>query len=429
MTFQPQNRGEIRRTIGINLGGVIVGTATSTTDTSSLIDTYNFAFYTGDDEFNGSEVIIYDAAGSVVDGEKSMVADYAGATSDATVSPVFTASITSADKFELWKPPYRINDVNQAINDAIIKVSPQCLKIKEIHTTFTESAKYEYNVLSGYKGVYSVEYVYNVGMEKVIDRCDTAWSELVDADVTASADTVYKKEGTACLKLVVAAGCAAGDKLATQAISSLDLSGCNEIEIWIRSTVALDAGDIQLLLDNTALCATPVETLNIPATTANTTTRHLITLANPESDSAIISVGLKMAVDKGAFTLYADDIKAVDSATRQYKELNPWYWEIVKGSTPYLKLSLAGLSVAGTERQLRITGYQLPDVLSDDTTDCDIDPGYLVAAVTGKLMMSHAMTRELDIKDKANLAQFWLGEAERILRGMTTEYNGDTKWI
>ena len=429
--FQLQNRQEIRHAIGRNLGIAIIGVATSTVDTASLLDTKNLLG--GDDEHNQKEVMIYDATGSIVDGETSIVSDFAAATNDATMAPAFTAAITTGDKYEMWKTPWRIADINDAINQAVIEITSRALISNVTTNNFTQSDVYLYDWLVPYafgndfKKLYLVEYVYSIGTEKILHRCDAVWDELVDGDVTASLDTDFKKEGAGSLKLVVAAGCAAGDILATMDITSLDISGCTEAQIWIYSTVALAAGDLQLLLDDTAQCASPVESLNIPATTANTWTRHVISLANPQSDSAIISVGLKMIVDKDAFSLWADDIKAIDAFTNEYRELPIEYWGIARGATPYLQITEAGLTLIGSNKQIRLSGYCAPDIFSDDTTDSEVDPAFLIAQVTGRLLISHAKSSFLDIHDRAKLATYWLGEANRMV--LTPSFPGTTRSI
>jgi hypothetical protein len=427
VAIQSLTRGAIRRSIGRNLGILIDGAATSTTDTSSLIDTLNLLG--GDDEHNQKEVIIYDATGSIVDGETSIVDDFTGSSNDATMAPVFSASITALDKYEMWKTPWRIADIDDAINQAINEVSNKALQIKEIHTPFTETDKYLYNVLSSFTHLYEVEYVYSIGTEKTIHTCDAKWDELEDTDVTASLDTSFKKEGGGSNKLVVAAGAAAGDILLTDNITEVDLSGCTEVQIWVYSTVALAAGDLQLLLDDTASCASPVESLNIPATTANTWTRHIISLANPQSDSAIISVGIKMIVDKGAFNLWVDDVKAIDALTNVYRELPIEYWGIAKGSTNYLHLTVDGLSLVGIGTQLRLTGYRIPVRLDADATTSEVDPAYLIAQTTGRLLISHAKSSFLDIHDRASLAQYWLGQAASLLPSLSPSMPGSVRSI
>ena len=290
---------------------------------------------------------------------------------------------------------------------------------------FTQSGLHEYDWLVPYafgldfKAVYNVEYVYDTGTERLLHNCDAVWAELVDADVTASLDTSIQREGSGCLKLVVAAGAGAGDILATASISSTDIYDCDQIEIWIRSSVALAAGDLQVLLDNTASCASPLESLDIPATSANTWTRHVIDLANAPNDAAIISVGIKMVTDKGAFTLYVDDVVASLSDSKEYKELNPEYWSIMRADTAKLKLTAAGLNIVGANNQVRLSGYCAPDIFSDDTTDSDVDPAYIIEWVLADIMLNNAKSRALDIDNRADLGKFHLMMAEKKRREIT----------
>lgn len=144
---------------------------------------------------------------------------------------------------------------------------------------------------------------------KNIEDCEDAWNEYVDSDVTSTADTFYWK-GSYSAKMVVADNAAGGDILTTEAISSTNLSSYTQVRAMVYSTAALNASDLQLLLDNSINCGSPLETLNIPAVSANTWTLITINLAVPASDTAIISVGVKMVVDKGAFTFYIDDVNA-----------------------------------------------------------------------------------------------------------------------
>ena len=433
--FQLQNRQEIRHAIGRNLGIAIIGVATShLTDTSSLIDSKNLLG--GDDEHNQKEVLIYDAAGSIADGESSIVSDFTGATHIATCSPVFSSTILTGDKYEMWKTPWRIADINDAINQAIIDITSKALVSRVTVNNFTQENVYEYDWLVPYafgndfKLVTKVEYVYEIGTEKTIHTCDVVWDEYVlPTYVTASLDTAFYKEGAGSLKLVITDGYSATNKFATMDIDEIDLSGCTEVQIWIYSTVALAAGDLQLLLDDTALCASPAESLNIPATLANTWTRHIISLANPQSDSAIISVGIKDIVDKDAFNLWVDDIKAIDPFTNEYKELPIEYWGIARGATPYLRITEDGLDLISANTQVRLTGFSCPDIFSDDTTDSEVDPAFLIARTTGRLLISHAKSAYLDIHNRAELSRYWLGEADRMLSGLTPSMPGTARVV
>lgn len=147
-----------------------------------------------------------------------------------------------------------------------------------------------------------------------VDTCDTnpvAWADGSGGDVTPSRDTVDKQDGTASVKLTVAVG-AGVELLAYHDIVSVDLSAYDSIGFWFKSTVSLSSGDLQFLLDNTAGCASPLETINIPAISANTWTWVNLAFATPANLTAIISIGIKQAVDKGAMVLNIDQIVVGD---------------------------------------------------------------------------------------------------------------------
>jgi hypothetical protein len=423
-TIQSRNRQEMRQSIGRNMGIVIIGEATSTVDNTSLIDTKWLA-RGGDDEHNGKQVVIYDAAGSIVDGETSFVSDFAAATYDATCTPAFSASIADGDKYELWQSPWTKEDIDDIINQCISAVSGESLLDKETHDTFTESEGYVYNCLSGFAALHTVEYCAGIGTEFLIDNCETAMT--AGANVTATADTSFKKEGNTSAKLVMAAG-AGVQLLAYGTISSIDLSQCDKVELWIYSSVALDAGDLQLQLDNTAACASALETIDIPATTAATWTRHVISLANPHLDTAIISWGIYQAVDKGACTVYVDYVKAVKDSTRQWTRLNPQQWFISKGTTPYLNLTASGKSVTGDNTLLRLTGYKIPSLLSSETTDSEIDPAWVIAEATWQGLIGHAKSSSVDINDRKGLADRWKAEANTRRASIRANILPDTRW-
>jgi len=94
-------------------------------------------------------------------------------------------------------------------------------------------------------------------------------------------------------------------------ISSKNLSTYTHIHFYIKSSLDIPAGDLQLLLDDTSACVSPLEALNIPALTADVPLEIEIPLANPSSDTAIVSVGLRVVNNKGACNIWLDDIRAV----------------------------------------------------------------------------------------------------------------------
>ena len=420
-----KTRQALRQAIGYNLGSIIVSTATATGSTTTLLDT-NALAYGGTDDFKGRDIILISGtAGNIGTVAKTTAFDSTSKT--LTVSPTLASATAAADGYELHEG-YRVAEINAHINQAIVSITDDVLIDKQTATTFKQEDKYLYDCLSNFVGLHRVEYVSNILIDSIIHACNVVWDELVDGDVTASVDTSIFSGGS--LKLVVAAGCGAGDILATDSITSLNIADCDELLITVYSTVALSAGDLQVLLDDTALCASAVESLNIPATSAYTKTTHVISLANPSSDSAIISVGIKMVTDKGAFTLYVKDIKAQHSLTRLYQELNPNLWNITRGTTPLLQLTEGGYSSINNDALLRLTGYQIPTELSDDTTSyCDVDPDYVIAKATSTLLLAKGRNSQVDLDERLKRSDMWNDKAERIKREIRSHIQPDTRWV
>jgi hypothetical protein len=151
----------------------------------------------------------------------------------------------------------------------------------------------------------------------LVEDCEDAWDELVDVDVTSTLETTIVKVGAGSAKLAVGDLVAAGDILATEAIAATDISNTDSIRFWIRSSVATAAGDLQLLLSESAEGATPAESLDVPALAVDEWTEVTVDLTATTADlDAIISVGIKCVVDIGAHDLYIDDIQAVGTASK-----------------------------------------------------------------------------------------------------------------
>lgn len=157
------------------------------------------------------------------------------------------------------------------------------------------------------------ELTYKSTPSLTIHDCEAAWAQLVDPDATVTADAAIYKVGTKSFKAVIAAPMSAGDIIATALVTSKNLASYTHVGFWIRSSVALSSGDLHLLLDDTANCASPVETLAVPAVATVDDWQYCkVALAAPASCSAIISVGLKYTVDKAAMTVYLDNIVAIN---------------------------------------------------------------------------------------------------------------------
>ena len=143
----------------------------------------------------------------------------------------------------------------------------------------------------------------------LIQDCEAAWDEQAIANVTASAEGTIKKVGSYSAKFAVGANFSTGI-IGSKAITSTDMSSYNGISCWIYSSVALNTGDWQLLLDNTANCASPLKALNIPSMAATTWYRVYLDGGDMSACTAIISIGLNQVNDKGAMNFYIDDVRA-----------------------------------------------------------------------------------------------------------------------
>ena len=188
------------------------------------------------------------------------------------------------------------------------------------------------------KDIYALDYgntrydiltpVYTTGQAKVVngsaivyggldvDDCDddgVAWADGSGGDVTPARETSDKKDGSASVKLTVDAG-AGVEILAYHNKAIGNLTAYDSVGFWFKTNVALDPADFQFLIDDTANCASPIETIDFPAVSADTWTWINLTLDDPSLLTAVASIGIKQAVDKGALVCYIDQIVAGDWA-------------------------------------------------------------------------------------------------------------------
>ena len=151
---------------------------------------------------------------------------------------------------------------------------------------------------------------------QIVEDCEDAWDAQANVTATADADC---KVGTKSAKLVVADAAGAGVLLATEVVGSMDLSGYKHINLWVKSSVELAEGDMQLLLDDTATCASPIKSLDIPALSAATWTLVRLDLGDASGLTAVISVGIKQVTDKGAFNLFVDHVHCPGEMVMRHK--------------------------------------------------------------------------------------------------------------
>ena len=210
--------------------------------------------------------------------------------------------------------------------------------------------------------------------------------------------------------MVIASGASAGD-FVTDSITSKNISGYDYIEMWVKSTVATSAGNLKLLLDDSASCASPLETLSIPALSADTWTFVRMQLSTPELDTAIISVGLEYDSDLGACTVWIDDITAVKNDTAEWSTLDRRLWKIDKEARDLILLR-DGQDALGYSL-IKIVGGDKPATLSSETDTTEIPERYVIAFATMRALLANSGGSSTDPDSKRQLAGFWNEEIAR----------------
>ena len=148
---------------------------------------------------------------------------------------------------------------------------------------------------------------------KTLSLGDAAWT--ASAEVTATASTTDKKEGTGSSGLNITAGFTTGLAAYEDLSAPIDLSSIDSIQLWVKSSTTTSLGDIELVLDDTAACGTTLEAIDLPALTLNTWKKATIGITDNSDMTAIKCVGLNVAVDNAAQTVNLDHVFGVGQAT------------------------------------------------------------------------------------------------------------------
>ena len=405
--IQGRTRAQLRQSVGYNLGAVYVSSASGNGSTTTIVDN---TLIGGDDNHIGKWVIFNDASADTV--ETSRVSDYTASSTTATVSPAFAQASVTSDTYELWDDIYAPARIDDFINQAILDATGHTYDPVESLALHSDGNTLRYDIPSGFSMIQNVYYRSKVDFTR-LHSCAAAFDETVDSDFTVSLDTEDKKQGAQSCKFVIAAGASAGD-IATDSITSKDISGYDYIEFWIKSTVATSAGNLKILLDNTASCASPLETLSVPALSADTWTFCRVALANPETDTAIISVGLEYDSDLGACTVWLDDISVVKNDSAQWDKVPRNLWKIDKQESDIvLDDYFKGLA---SYNLLKLVGGDKPALLTTDSATSEIDEQYVISRATALAFASASGGPNTDPDNKNNMAGFWMGVAASARR-------------
>ena len=408
--IQGRTRKQLRQSIGHSLGAMQTGTTYDAGSTTTLI---SLTFTGGDDNHNGKWITVFDTSNSD-SAETRLVSDYTASAYRITLGQALSFATVAGDTYELWDSPYNPSIIDSFINQSIISVTGNAYDPIENVELHGDGHQARFDIPSNISMIRKIEYRDKISTTR-IHACNTTFDEKTDGDFTQSLDTKDRKQGTQSLKMVIAAGASAGD-FVTDSITSKDISKYDYIEMWVKSTVATSAGNLKLLLDDTASCGSPLETLSIPALSANTWTFVRMALSNPNTDTAIISVGLEYDSDLGACTVWIDDISAVENDTAEWTTLDRRNWRIDKEARDLI-LGRDGHDVVGYSL-MKIVGGDKPALLSSDATATEVDENFIIANATNLALISTSGGPATDPDAKRQLSAYWAAQAERARRAL-----------
>ena len=407
-----RTRAQLRQSIGYNLGAIRTGTAYDAGSQATLI---SLRLVGSDDNYNGKWIVVADVSNSN-NTETTIISDYTASAYRLTFQQQLSFATAAGDTFEIWDSIYDPDTINEFINQSILDATGAVYDPVENISLHTDGKSLRYDIPSGFSMIQNLYYRNSIDSTR-LHSCNTAFDEQVDSDITVTADTSIKKQGTASNKFVIAAGASAGD-IATDSITSKDISKYDYLEGWIKITrsseSATSAGNLKILLDNTANCASPLETLSVPALTDDTWTFFRVKLTNPELDTAIISIGLEMDADLGACTVWLDDLSVVKNDSAEWMKIPRNLWKIDKEAQDIIFDNY----VHGTARYnlLKIVGGDKPALLTSETDTSEIDEQYIISRATA-LAFAHASGGPAtDPDNKNNMAGFWMGMSQQAKR-------------
>ena len=407
---QSKTREDIRKAIGRNLGKMVTGTTSGSGSTTTAVDATLFG---GDDEYNGSYIRL---TSGTYDGTTRRITDYASSTGTMTFSAV-AGTVAGSVTYELWDSNFDPQIIDEFSTQAIWESTGRIYDPEESLDVHTDKINARWEIPSQFAMIQDIYYRHKY-TSKTLHACGTTFDETTDSDITQAVSTEdYKRDGSS-LKLTIAVGASAGDKI-TDSISSVDLSKYDFIEFWIKSTVATSAGNLKIHLDNGTVTAdgNDLESLNVPALTADTWKYCRVALSNPESDTAIVSIGLEYDSDLGACTVFLDDIKAVKNDTAVWEKLDRNTWRIDKqgsqgASTQDLILNDRGRTLAGNNL-LKIVGGDEPAELSADSDTTEVPERFVTAYATALAAQAGSTRTDMDMDAMRNIAAFWFTKTEQ----------------
>lgn len=154
---------------------------------------------------------------------------------------------------------------------------------------------------------------------KNITNCDVAWTAGANCTATVQAaanSSSLVKEGTGSTKVVCAAGSGANQILAKYGLpESIDLSGYQQVSLWIYNSVAVAANSLELRLYSDAACTALVETIVLPAMVGVNKFRPIAVDKGSALSATVQGIALYAVGTQASKTFYLDNIIACKASS------------------------------------------------------------------------------------------------------------------
>ena len=327
---------------------------------------------------------------------------------------------TSSETYELWDVAYNPAIIDDFINQSLISATGNAYDPIENIALHGDGKTTRFDIPSDISMINKIEYREKISSKR-IHNCDAVFDETEDAQMTQAVDSKDYKQGGSALKITTSSG---DGSFISDSISSLDISGYTHIEGWVKVTAAIAASDFNILLDNTASCASPIETLPVPAVLADTWTFFRIALASPESDTAIISVGIEYNANSKANTVWFDDLRVVANDTAEWETLPRRNWRIDKEARDLI-LSRDGQDTVGYHL-MKIKGGDKPALLGSDGTATEVSENFVISNTVNLALISTSGGPATDPDAKRQLSAYWSAQAERARKALPFLVNART---
>jgi hypothetical protein len=407
---------QLRLAVGYNLGAVTLIEADASGSTTTFLTD---DLYGGTSDHQGKYIVHIGGGSSNNDGEKRRVISTAISSNRTTLTtfPATTNSSANGHQAELWDQEYDPVRIEAYIDRAIIAATGRAFDPIENTSLHFDGKTRRFDIPSNIAMIKEVMFRRSV-KGTTVHACDRIFDEKASqSNFTSAVDDQDSRSG-ASVKLVIATAASDGD-FVIDSIDSVDLSKYTHLEGWVKATTTLAAADFVIRLDNGTVTgdSNDLEILSVPATTAaDTWTYFSIALANPETDTAIVSIGLEYNANQVANTVWFDQIQAVVNDSADWAPLPHHLWDIDKEARDLI-VKPGGVRVAGYSL-MKLLGGDIPVLRTDDSTVNEIDDEYVISQATGLALMAHGGGRATDPDDRRRAAAPWLAIAAQRKRNM-----------